>query len=204
MTVPGGVISIDSTEDNAVSGGEPAQNNTASHCSWGNVGTYKDGSFIILWLSINGKSYDFSFCSRIISDWEHPVPAVVNWGWLTNYHPVQKLQQSFLAKCYLLQDTWFEDPTCLAATSANLILDLWATDEYYFNDMYLIYMYLQQVLNLPYLMTIILPSTPQRVVPFKHNFGKQCIPNFTLYPRNLLLGICSKSRSKCLTKHLGI
>jgi hypothetical protein len=33
-----------------------------------------------------------------------------------------------------LQDTWFKDPTCLAATSANLILDSWAIDEYYIND----------------------------------------------------------------------
>ncbi len=41
-------------------------------------------------------------------------------------------------------------------------------------------------LNLPKMMTLILPLTPQHVVPFKHNSGKQCIPNFTLSPRNLI------------------
>jgi hypothetical protein len=92
--------------------------------------TYKDRLSIIQQLPINGKSYDFSFQSKSISNLEHPVPAVANQGQLTNYHLDQKLQHSFLAKCYLLQDTWFEDPACLAATSANLILDSWTTDEY--------------------------------------------------------------------------
>ena len=33
-----------------------------------------------------------------------------------------------------MQDSWFEDPTCMAAMTNNVILDSWKTDEYYFND----------------------------------------------------------------------
>jgi hypothetical protein len=33
-----------------------------------------------------------------------------------------------------MQDSWFKDPTCMAAMTTNLILDSWETDEYYFND----------------------------------------------------------------------
>jgi hypothetical protein len=76
--VPGGVNSIDSADENVVSGGEPAQNNTAFHCPWGNVGTYKTGHSTIQQLPINCKSYDSSYHSKIINDWDHPVPAVAN------------------------------------------------------------------------------------------------------------------------------
>jgi hypothetical protein len=33
-----------------------------------------------------------------------------------------------------MQDSWFEDPTCIATMTTNLILDSWETDEYYFKD----------------------------------------------------------------------
>ena len=69
-----------------------------------------------------------------MSEWEHPVPAVANRGRTSGYHATQKVQQGFLAECFLLQDSWFEDPTCLAAVDSNFIIDSWDTDEYYFND----------------------------------------------------------------------
>jgi hypothetical protein len=53
---------------------------------------------------------------------------------VTEYHPQQKLLQHFLAKCYLLQDSWFDDPTCLSVMSEQLILDTWESNAYYFND----------------------------------------------------------------------
>jgi hypothetical protein len=59
---------------------------------------------------------------------------VANQGRTTKYHPNQKIPQSFLAKCYLLQDNWFEDPTCMVNISDKLILDSWDTDSYYFNE----------------------------------------------------------------------
>ncbi len=78
--------------------------------------------------------YDLAFNSNIVSDWENPVPAVANKGRTTKNHPNQKILQSFLAKCYLLQDNWFKDPTCMANISDKLILDSLDTDSYYFNE----------------------------------------------------------------------
>jgi hypothetical protein len=63
-----------------------------------------------------------------------PVPAVVNQDQVTEYHPNQKFPKSFLAECYLMQDSWFEDPTCMAAMTNKVILNSWKTDKYYFND----------------------------------------------------------------------
>jgi hypothetical protein len=63
-----------------------------------------------------------------------PVPAVANHGRTTEYHPNQKITKSFMAECYLLQDNWFEDPTCMADISDNLMLDSWDNDGYYFNE----------------------------------------------------------------------
>ncbi len=85
-------------------------------------------------LPIDGESYDFTFHANIINNWEHPVAAVANRGRVTEYHPQQKLLYNFLAECYLLQDSWFHDPTCLAMMSEHLILDTWEWDAYYFND----------------------------------------------------------------------
>jgi hypothetical protein len=53
---------------------------------------------------------------------------------VAEYQPQQMLLQHFLAECYLLQDSWFDDPTCLAVMSEHLILDTWESDAYYFND----------------------------------------------------------------------
>ena len=99
-----------------------------------NVGTYKDGAAIIQQLPIDGESYEFLFSNTLVSEWEHPVLAVANRGQTSGCHPTQKVQQGFLAECYLLQDSWFEDPTCLATVESTFILDSWDTDKYYFND----------------------------------------------------------------------
>jgi hypothetical protein len=85
-------------------------------------------------LTINGESYDLTFSATIVNKYAHPVPAVLNQGRFTDYHPHQKLQQCFLAECYLLQEPWFADPTCLDAVSHNLTLDSWASGGLYFND----------------------------------------------------------------------
>jgi hypothetical protein len=53
---------------------------------------------------------------------------------VTEYHPQQNLLQNFLTECYLLQDSWFDDPTCLAMMSEHLSLDSWELDAYHFND----------------------------------------------------------------------
>jgi hypothetical protein len=112
---------------------EAPNDNTSGRPRRNNVGTYKDGPAIIRRLPIEGESYDFSF-SNVINEWEHPVPAVANRGRTTEYHPNQRIQQGFLAECYLLQNSWFEDPTCMAAINSNLVLDSWDTEEYYFNE----------------------------------------------------------------------
>jgi hypothetical protein len=98
------------------------------------VGTTKDGPAKLQRLPINGESYGITFHANIISNWEHPVATVANSGHVTEYHPQQKLLQNVLTKCYLLQDSWFDDPTCLTMMSEHLILDTWDLDAYYFND----------------------------------------------------------------------
>jgi hypothetical protein len=98
------------------------------------VETNKDGPAKLRQLPIDGESYDFTFHANIISNWEHPVPAIANRGCVTEYHPQQKLLHNSLAECYLLQDSWFDDPTCLPMMSEHLILDTWESDAYYFND----------------------------------------------------------------------
>jgi hypothetical protein len=125
-----------SNNDNAVSGGETATNYTASGCPRRNVDTYKDRPSIIWRLPIDGESYNLVFSSTIaiVYEWENAVPVVANQGRVTEYHPDQKFPQSFLAECYLMQNSWLKDPTCMAAMTTNLILDSWETDKYYFND----------------------------------------------------------------------
>ncbi len=114
--------------------GLPVQDLTAAGRPRQNVGTYKDGPAIICHLPINGESYDLTFSATIISKYAHPVLAVSNQDHFTDYHPHQKLQQCFHAECYLLQEQWFADPTCLDAVSHNLTLDSWASGGLYFND----------------------------------------------------------------------
>jgi hypothetical protein len=98
------------------------------------MGTYKDRPSIIWRLPINGESYNLAFSSTIVYEWEKSVPAVANQGQVTEYHPNQKNPKSFLAECYLMQDSWFKDPTCMAVMTNNLILDSWKTGKYYFNN----------------------------------------------------------------------
>ncbi len=75
-----------------------------------------------------------TFSATVFDDYAHPVSAVSNQGRSTDYHPTQKLQQCFLAECYLLQEPWFTNPNCLDAVSNNLSLGFLASDEHYFND----------------------------------------------------------------------
>jgi hypothetical protein len=55
-----------SNNNNAVSGGDTATNNTASGRPQRNVGTYEDGPSIIRQLPIDGESYDLIFSSTIV------------------------------------------------------------------------------------------------------------------------------------------
>ena len=112
----------------------PVQDLTATGQPRRNVGTYKDGPAKIRCLPIDGESYDLTFSATVFDDYAHPVPAVSKHGRFTDYHPTQKLQQCFLAECYLLQEPWFTDRNCLDEVSHNLSLDSWESDEHYFND----------------------------------------------------------------------
>ncbi len=94
---------------------------------------YKDGPVNIRKFLIEGELYDFAF--NIISNWEHPVPVVANRGQISKkFHHQQKINKGFLAECYLQQDPWFEDPTCLTSLSNNLTLDSWESDHPTFID----------------------------------------------------------------------
>jgi hypothetical protein len=95
-----------------------------------NVGNYKQGPAIIRRLPIKGEQYDFSF--SVISDWEKPVSVSANRAQVqTNYHPKQRVHKSFLAECYLLQDSWVNDPGYLYHIYSNVILDSWESNEVY-------------------------------------------------------------------------
>jgi hypothetical protein len=84
-------------------------------CPQQNVGTYKDGPEKIRRLPIDREEYEFAFNVNVISDWERPVPAVSNSRHVPkSFHAQHKLQQGYLAECYLLQNSWFEDPTCVS------------------------------------------------------------------------------------------
>ncbi len=112
----------------------PATDNLSnSGCPCQNVGTYKDGPANIRKFPIDGESYDFAF--NIISNWEHPVSVVANRGQVSKkFHSQQKMNKGFLAECYLLQETWSEDPTCLASLSNHLTLDSWESENPTFID----------------------------------------------------------------------
>ena len=100
-----------------------------------NVGTYKDGPANIRKFPIDGESYEFAFNIKVINEWEHPIPSVLNKGRITmDYHPNQKICKESIAEYYLLQDPWFDDPTCVSAINDNFVLDSWESDGYYFNE----------------------------------------------------------------------
>jgi hypothetical protein len=96
-----------------------------------NVGTYKDSPAITRHLPIDDESYELAYDATHSNVCFHPIPAISNQGCFNAYHPQQKIQQQFLAECYLLQDTWFSDPNWFTAFST--ILDTWGTNEKYFN-----------------------------------------------------------------------
>jgi len=102
-----------------------------------NVGTYKDGPAIIRKFPIDGESYEYAFNINVISEWDRPVPVTKNRGGIvTQHHPTQKINKGFLAECYLLQEPWFDDPTCVSSVTTNLRLDTWDSDGYYFNEIF--------------------------------------------------------------------
>ena len=116
--------------------GAPVENNNGRPRR-NNVGTYKDGPAKIRKFPIDGESYEFAFNINVLSDWERPVPVIKNRGGIaTRHHPAQKLNKSFLAECYLLQEPWFNDPTCVSSVTDNLFFDTWDSDGYYFNEIF--------------------------------------------------------------------
>ncbi len=119
LAAPGGDNQIDGYEGNAVLGGATAPQNITSSCPWQNVGTYKDGPAKLRQLPIDGKSYNFTFHTNIISNWEHPVAAIAN-TCVTEYHP----QQSF---CITFSPN-FIFARLLVWWSHLLVYDVWSLD----------------------------------------------------------------------------
>ena len=125
--------------DNPIANGDHSGNETVAATEARprrNVGTYKDGPAKIRRLPIDGKEYEFAFNVNVISHWEQPVPAVLNSRHVPkSFHAQHKLQKGYLAECYLLQDSWFEDPTCVSELSDHIRMDPWdGSDNIYFND----------------------------------------------------------------------
>ena len=125
--------------DNPIANGDHSGNETVAAIEARprrNVGTYKDGPAKIRRLPIDGKEYEFAFNVNVISHWEQPVPAVLNSRHVPkSFHAQHKLQKGYLAECYLLQDSWFEDPTCVSELSDHIRMDPWdESDNIYFND----------------------------------------------------------------------
>ncbi len=82
---------------------------------------------------IDGQEYDFSF--SVTNNWENPVPVTANRANVqTQYRPTQRINKSFLAECYLLQDCWADDPDCIRHIYSNVILDSWESDGIYITD----------------------------------------------------------------------
>ena len=156
-----------------VNGSPPVQDLTAAEWPWQNVWTYKDGPAKIHPLSINGESYDVTFSATFFTEYAHPVPAVSNQGCFTDYHPNQKLQQCFLAECYLLQEPWFTSPNCPDAVSNNW---LWILG-YLLNTTSTIFPTHDCWQLAPRLLNttrIILPLTLPHMTHFRLNSGKLC------------------------------
>jgi hypothetical protein len=102
-----------------------------------NVGNYKQGPAKIRRLPIVGEEYDFSFL--VISEWDQQVPIIANRGNVQmKYHPQQRIQKSFLAECYLLQDCWTSDPNCIHQIYSNVILNSWESDDIYLRRIQLV------------------------------------------------------------------
>ncbi len=71
-----------------------------------------------------------------------------------------------------MQDSWFEDPMCMAAMTNNVILNSWKTDKYYFNNVTDPHVLEARVNNQDTMRTILHLTLPL-AVPSKHNSGKQ-------------------------------
>jgi hypothetical protein len=71
-----------------------------------------------------------------------------------------------------MQDSWFEDPTCMAVMTNNVILDSWKTDEYYFNYVADPCVLEARVKQSRYNEDNPLFNTATCAVPSKHNSGK--------------------------------
>ncbi len=52
----------------------------------------------------------------------------------TQYHPTQRINKSFLAECYLLQECWANDPDCICHVYSNVILTGCESDGIYITD----------------------------------------------------------------------
>jgi hypothetical protein len=102
-----------------------------------NVGTYKDGPAKIRRFPIDGESYELAYSSNTFLEPLHPVPAITNTAHCPlTYHPTEKVQKQFLAKCYFLQDKWFHDDDCISSLIAHMPVDTWddGSNDVYFND----------------------------------------------------------------------
>jgi hypothetical protein len=102
--------------ENAVPEGDIGLHENSNASTWPcwNVGTYKQGPAKIRKISIDGKSYDFSFTLKTNTH------SYVQ----TKYHPTQKISKTSLVECYLLQDDWTSDKNYLRSLDSNIILDL--------------------------------------------------------------------------------
>jgi hypothetical protein len=100
------------------------------------LGRTKTAPAKICCLPIEVEEYEIAFIKNIISDWEQPVPAVLNSRHIPkSFHAQHKLQKGYLAECYLLQDSWFEDPTCVSVFSDHIRMDPWDdSEQIYFNE----------------------------------------------------------------------
>jgi hypothetical protein len=99
-----------------------------------NVGTYMDSPMVTRRQPIDDESFELAYDTTISNVCLHPIPAISNQGHFYDYHTQQKIQQQFLAECYLLQDTWFSDPNCFTTFTDSIILDTWDMNEMYFNE----------------------------------------------------------------------
>ncbi len=72
-------------KNNIVSEGEHVQTEPISGRSWCDIGMNKEGLSNLWPLPIDGESYNFTFNSEVISEWEYPVPAVLNHGHVTDF-----------------------------------------------------------------------------------------------------------------------
>ncbi len=81
------------------------------------------------------------------------------------------MNKGFLAKCYLLEETWFEDPTCLASLSNHLTLDSWESENPTFINITDPRILAARTKTSNTMKTIHL-LTQQHVVLFRQSFGK--------------------------------